>query len=209
MPFKASGKQLEGKSGIFRTHKSVAKEDKKPANIIKNALNTLNPMTPKVLQGSIIYVALEVAVSKVLRKIMRADTKSYTELAVVHSMSLGFMGGTSVALNNPGSIGTLYSDKRMLKHVKQGAKGIPALFIAQYVYNTFFYGFGLTFFSMKDALIMGAAKILTRPIAAQLYKRAKFVQNGLDAQSSVEQAQMVGSNLARIPAEHGWEGREE
>ena len=94
MPFTASGQDREGKSGIFRVHKSVSKEDKKPANIIKNALNTLNPMTPKVLQGSIIYVALEVAVSKVLRKIMRADTKSYTELAVVHSLSLGFMGGT-------------------------------------------------------------------------------------------------------------------
>ena len=199
MPFAASGVDREGKSGIFRRPKSWDKKDQKIGSIFKNALAPVNPKKMKVLQGSIIYVALEVAVSKLLRTIMKADNKTIGELAAVHTVSIGLMGGTGAAINNPGETVVPYGTKSVKQHIKQGAKGIPALFIAQYIYNTFFYGFTLSHFTMKDALIMAAAKVLTRPIASKLYPKVKFIQNGLDAQQLLEEAQVRGSNFRRIP----------
>ena len=199
MPFVASGKDRGGKSGIFRQPTGYDKKDDKVQNVLKNCVAQVNPQQKTVLQGSVIYVALEVAVSKLLRTIMGADTKTIAELAAVHTVSLGLMGGTGAAMTNPGDRVVSYGDKEIKQHIKQGAKGIPALFIAQYVYNTFFYGFTLSHFTMKDALIMAAAKVLTRPIASKLYPKAKFIQNGLDSQQLLETTQMRASNFARIP----------
>ena len=44
-----------------------------------------------MVQGTIVYVAAEVLVVKILRKIMKADNKSIMELAAVHTVSLGIM----------------------------------------------------------------------------------------------------------------------
>ena len=201
MPFAVSGKDRKGKSGIFRRPDNWDKKDDKVSSIVKNAIAPINPKKSKVLQGSVIYVALEVAVSKLLRTIMRADNKTIAELAAVHTVSLGLMGGTGAAITNPQETVVPYGTKSVKQHIKQGAKGIPALFLAQYVYNTFFYGFTLSHFTMKDALIMAAAKVLTRPIASKLYPRAKFIQNGLDAQQLLEECQMKASNFRRIQAD--------
>ena len=126
---------------------------------------------------------------------MSADNKSIAELAIVHTASLGIMGGVGTALNNPRESVNPYG--AIMRHVNQGAK-----FLAQYIYNVFFYGPASSFFSMKDALIIAAAKILTRPIASKLYDKAKFIQNGLDAQQMLEEAQGVASNFRRIDEAH-------
>ena len=199
MPFALSGKPRGGKSGIIRTPANDPPDSNSPVNVAMNSIAPLDPRTPKVLQGTVTYVALEVAVSKLLRMIMGGNNKSYMELAAVHTISLGLMGGVSAAFSTPGSVTIPFGVERTMAHVQQGAKGIPAMFIAQYVYNTFFSGFRMSFFSIKDALIMGAAKILTRPIAAQLHQRIKFMQNGLEGQQLLEEAQGLASNFARIP----------
>ena len=196
MPFAASGEDRKGKSGIFRRPKNSPKEANKVSNVFKNAILPLS--TGTMIKGSAVYVALEVAVSKLLRMVMGGDNKSYMELAAVHTISLGLMGGVSAAFSTPNSNTIPYSLRRSMAHIQQGAKGIPALFIAQYVYNTFFSGFRFSFFSLKDALIMSAAKILTRPIAAVLAQRIKFVQNGLEGQQLLEEMQADRSNFARI-----------
>ena len=199
MPFAASGNEFnrEGKSGIFRTPDAWI-GDSSFMNVFRNAIDPINPQKPKVVQGTVIYVALEVAVSKLLRRIMSADTKSIIELTAVHTASLGLMGGVGITLNNPGEPGKAYGVDRVMAHVNQGAKGVLAVYLAQYIYNVFFSGFRSSFFSMKDALIIAAAKILTRPIAAKLYNKAKFIQNGLDAQQMLEDAQGLASNFRRI-----------
>ena len=203
MPFAASGKEFgrEGKSGIFR-QPDAWKGDTSFMNVFRNAVDPINPQKPKVVQGTVIYVALEVAISKLLRKIMSADSKSIAELAIVHTASLGIMGGVGTALNNPRESVNPYGAKKIMRHVNQGAKGVLAVFLAQYIYNVFFYGPASSFFSMKDALIIAAAKILTRPIASKLYDKAKFIQNGLDAQQMLEEAQGVASNFRRIDEAH-------
>ena len=183
------------KSGFFRSggKDSDDKEypEKKMSNIFKNAILPLDFRKGKVVQGTAVYVAAEVLVSKILRRIMKADNKGWMELAAVHTISLGFMGGTTAVFNKKDGWG---SDKFADK-VKQGAMGIPALFIAQYVYNTFGKGFHMPFWSMKDALIMAAAKILTRPLLAMVYDKSKFTQNALDAQGLLEDMQVRASSF--------------
>ena len=198
MPFLMSGKDQEGKSGFVRRSDRQKDDDsQKMSNIFKNAIRPIS--SGPQIKGTLTYVALEVAVSKLLRTIMKADNKTVTELAVVHSISLGLMGGTGAALNNPGETVLPYGEKSSRRQIMQGAKGIPALYLAQYIYQTFFNGFSMTFWSVKDALIMAAAKILTRPIAAKLYGKNKFLQNSLDAQQFLEWNQNMFSNLRRIP----------
>ena len=131
MPFAASGKEFgrEGKSGLFR-NPDAWKDDTSFMNVFRNAVDPINPQKPKVVQGTVIYVALEVAVSKLLRRIMSADNKSIAELAVVHPASLGLMGGVGTTLNNPGESVLPYGLKKIMAHVNQGAKGVLAVYLA-------------------------------------------------------------------------------
>ena len=122
---------------------------------------------------------------------MKADIISVMELAAVHTISLGIMGGTSAIFKKKEGWGT----KKFADKVKEGAAGIPAVFIAQYVYNTFGKGFHMPFWSMKDALIMAAAKIITRPLLSMVYDKSKFTQNALDGQQLLEDEQVKASNF--------------
>ncbi len=196
-----SGKAAEGKSGFLR--RSAGQKADKSQRLMAVLNNAIRPVSSGgAIKGSLVYVALEVAVSKLLRTIMGADTKSAMELATVHTISLGLMGGLSAPLNNPKEGVVHPGEKSISRHITQGAKGIPALFLAQYIYQTFFNGFSMSFWSMKDALIMMAAKILTRPIGSKLlYNNVKFAQNGLDNQYIMGELQAGASNFARIP--HG------
>ena len=161
------------------------------SNIFKNAILPLDFRKGKVVQGTIVYVAAEVLVAKVLRKIMKADNKSIMELAAVHTVSLGIMGGTSAMFKKKEGWGT----EKFSAKIKEGAMGIPAVFLAQYIYNTFGKGFHMPFWSMKDALIMAASKILTRPLLAMVYDKSKFTQNALDAQQLLEDEQVRASSF--------------
>ena len=189
-----TGKDSE-QSGFFRSGGKDSDDkdypNQKMSNIFKNAILPLDFRKGKVVQGTLVYVAAEVLVSKVLRRIMKADNKTIMELAAVHTISLGIMGGTSAVF----SMEDGYGAKDFAKKVKGGAMGIPALFVAQYIYNTFGKGFHMPFWSMKDALIMAAAKILTRPLLAMVYDKSKFTQNALDAQSLAEHLQVKASNF--------------
>jgi hypothetical protein len=196
MPFAASGTDRKGKSGIFRRPENSPKEANKITNVFKNAILPLS--TGPMIKGSAVYVALEVAVSKILRMVMGADNKGFIELAVVHTMSLALMGGVGASMSSTGEGLVPYGEKKVSQHVKQGVKGIPALFLANYIYNTFFYGFYQGNFSTKNLLIMAAAKILTRPIASKIYPMSKFTQNAFEAQQLMETAQSDASNFKRI-----------
>ena len=196
MPFAASGQERGGKSGIFRKPKNAEENEYKMSHVIKNALLPLS--SGAMVKGSLTYVALEVAVSKLLRRISGSVDKPILQLAVIHTISLGLMGGVgaSMSIDNRGVIP--YGQKGIKQHLKQGMKGVPALFLANYIYNTFFYGFLFGGFSMRDAMITAAAKILTRPIASKVYGMSKFTQNAFDAQQLMEDSQTLMSNFAKV-----------
>jgi len=198
MPFAFSGNDRKKKSGILRRPETVPKDASKAMNVLKNMFV---PFTSgKALKGSVSFIALEVAVAKLLRKIMKMDSKSYTELAIVHGLTLPILGGIGAAFNGKAAQPVRgYGAKKMAIHIKEGAKTVPALFTAQYCYNTYCHGLGLHFWTIKDALIMAASKILTRPIAAKLYQKSKFFQNAFDAVQLLHESQGSVSNLGRNP----------
>ena len=193
MPFQASG---NAKSGIFRAQTGAPDGTNKLKHVFMNILLPLNGA--KMLKGSVLYVALEVAVSKLLRKISGFQDRSIMELSIVHTMSLPLMGGLSATMNNTGESAVGYGSDRIRQHAKQGLKGVPALFLANYIYNTFNNGFYVGSFSMKNLFIMAAAKMLTRPIASKIYPMAKFTQNAFDGQQFMEEQQVRQSNFNRI-----------
>ena len=84
MPFVFSGEDRKKKSGVFRRPASIEKKDSKVMNIFKNMASPFS--SGKAIKGSMSYVALEVLVSKLLRKIMQME--SWTELSVVHAFDL-------------------------------------------------------------------------------------------------------------------------
>ena len=104
-------------------------------NIGSNAILPFDPRKMKLMLGSAEYIALEVFVSAVVRKIMKAP-KGYMELVAIHAISLPFMGGAVGFLDNnrdmrksPTQWGELFMD---------GAKGVPAVLLAQWVVATFY-----------------------------------------------------------------------
>ncbi len=107
------------------------------------------------------------------------------------------MGGISASMTLPEEEIVPYGDSKIRQHMKQGLKGVPALFLANYIYNTVLTGLYVGSFSMKNLFIMAAAKMLTRPIASKIYPIAKITQNAFDGQHLMEQAQVEASNFNR------------
>ena len=135
-------------------------------NVFSNIILPVDPRKSKVLVGTAQYVALEVLVSKLARRFIKSENKSFPELIFVHTLSLPFMGGAA-GFVDPNSdfkekpeYGELFTD---------GAKGIPAVLLAQWVINTFAKGLHFPWFNMRELMITAGAKILTRPIAGALY----------------------------------------
>ena len=64
-------------SGIIR---KGSEKNLQMTNILSNAVIPIDVRKGKVFQGSVIYVAAEVAVSQLLRTIMSAPRKSFAEL---------------------------------------------------------------------------------------------------------------------------------
>ena len=142
-------------------------------NIVTNVVLPFDPRRTKLLMGSLEYIAAEVVVAKVVRKIIKADTKGWLELAYVHALSLPFMGGTAAFFErNAGYDGTDNEGKKLTftTQIMDGAKGIPAVLVAQYIIESFSKGFHAPWFNMKDLLITAGTKAITRPIVGFIYK---------------------------------------
>ena len=143
-------------------------------NVAKNVIVPIDPRRTKQLLGSIEYVAAEVVCAKIVRKLIKADTKGWLELAYIHTLSLPFLGGLGAFFDqNKDYIG---QDPETGKQIgvatrfMDGAKGIPAVLLAQYILESFAKGFHVPWFNMKDLLITAGTKAITRPIVGFVYK---------------------------------------
>ena len=141
----------------------MADKDNGFSNVGYNAVLPFDPRKMKLLMGSAEYVAIEVLVSALIRFMMKAP-KGWTELVFIHALSMPFMGG---------AVGFLDTNRALDKNPKvwselfmDGAKGIPAVLLAEWVLNTFYKGFHFPWFNMKDLLITAGAKTISRPITA-------------------------------------------
>jgi len=144
---------------------------KNALNIPVNAILPFDPRKYQLVVGSAEYVAIEVIISKLFRMLVGASRKSWMELISVHAVSLTYMGGASGFMDPPGSLGADLTSQLM-----DGAKGIPAVFLAQYTVDTCTRGFHAPRgWSINDILISAASKALSRPIFSLIYPYVKPV----------------------------------
>ena len=78
----------DNKSGFFRSGGKDSDDadypEKKMSNVFKNAILPLDFRKGKVVQGTLVYVTAEVLVSKILRKIMKADNTNIFFMRIPH-----------------------------------------------------------------------------------------------------------------------------
>ena len=113
------------------------------------------------LIGSVEYVAIEVAVSKIVRSVLKFENKGIMELAWIHLLSLPFMGGLGAPFGVPATVG---QTANYTQAFKDGAKGIPAVLAAQWVIATAQKGFHFPWFSLRDLMITAGSKTISRPL---------------------------------------------
>ena len=117
-----------------------------------------------LLLGSAEYVLLEALVSMLFRQIARVPKRPFLEDVMLHSISLPFVGGLGAPFGRAGNYREGYG-----KQVVDGARAVPAVFLAQYVVGTSQSGFHMPKVSIKDILITAAAKIITRPLTKLIF----------------------------------------
>ena len=142
-------------------------------NIVTNVILPVDPRRTKLLLGSLEYVAFEVVVGKLVRKLLKADSYGWAQLAYIHAVSLPFLGGAAGFFDpQQPYVGKKEGGKDIgfADHIMDGAKGIPAVLLAQWILDSFAKGFHAPWFNMKDMLITAGTKALTRPVIGFAYK---------------------------------------
>ena len=123
--------------------------------------NLILPFTDstQVAAGNAQRVVLEVLVSKIMRKILRMQDRSFMYLTAVHTLSLPLLGGFQAALSGPEGF-----TATNLEQIRAAAACVPAVYASEYVVNTSSVGFHVPKPNLRDALVTAAAKVLTRPL---------------------------------------------
>jgi hypothetical protein len=124
------------------------------------------------IQGAALYVGLEVIVSKLIRRFF-GNARGWMELIFTHTLSLPFLGGIAGMINKPlkGSIDAVTSPKyEITDQLMDGAIGVPAVLLAEYILETFYRGIHFPKLAIRDLAVTAGSKIITRPISVQLYK---------------------------------------
>ena len=161
-------------------------------NVLNNTVLPLDPRKPDLLVGSIQLITLEVLMAKTIRKVLSMGNRGFLELALIHAVSLPMMGGFSGVFGQNQQYGASTAQTSF----QDGAKGIPAVFMAQYITNVAAKGFHVPKVSMKEILVTAASKVLTRPLITLMYpKLHKQVQDGFDVENRMEIKQQIVSNL--------------
>ena len=169
---------------------------------VKAALmNTVNPWNisrkdgGQLILGNVQVIALEVIVSKLVRWGLGMKKKGVLDLTAIHTISQSFLGGLAGAFPTTNS---LTSGTGAVKALEDGAKQIPGVLAAQYVYHTANVGLNLDFkkISLSDLLVTAASKTLTRPLIDFLYGVAPAaIGKGFDAHDKMLEAQHRESRL--------------
>jgi len=161
-------------------------------NILNNTVLPLDVRYPDLLVGSIQLITLEVLMAKTIRKVLNMGNRGFIELALIHAVSLPMIGGFSGAFGQ----NTQYDNATATTSFQDGAKGVPAVFMAQYITNVATKGFHMPKVSMKEILVTAASKMLTRPLITLMYpKLHKQLKDGFDIQNMLEIKQQMASNL--------------
>jgi hypothetical protein len=161
-------------------------------NVLNNTVLPLDPRKKDLLVGSVQLITLEVLMAKVIRKVLSMGNRGFLELALIHAVSLPMIGGFSGMFGQ----NKKYDAATAQTSFQDGAKGVPAVFMAQYITNVAAKGFHLPKVSMKEILVTAASKVLTRPLITFMYpKLHKSLKDGFDVENMMEIKQQIASNL--------------
>ena len=161
-------------------------------DVFNNAILPFDVRKYDLVAGSAQLVAIEVIVSKLIRKILGMGGRGFAELATVHAVSLPFLGGFSGFFEGNNQV----SGSSQMNAFQDGAKGVPAVFMAQYVVNVAAKGIHVPKFSFKEMLVTAASKTLSRPLIVLMYpKLHRALQTNFRQVNRMEQLQNANSNL--------------
>lgn len=183
-------------------------------DVFKNATNPYIAST-QVAMGNAQLVAVEVLVSKLLRKILGASNRSFSYLVAVHAASLPLIGGLSAPFSGPVGYrspvyGTQAFPKKLayggqegglgtnLDVLKAAAASVPAVWLAEYIVQTSGVGYHVPKPSIRDALMTAAAKILTKPLIGMSFDTVlpQAVRSNFEEASGLENAYNRASTIA-------------
>ena len=162
-------------------------------NVIDNAIAPLDfRKGGSQIVGTAEYVAAEVLVSKVIRMVLKMENKGIGELAAIHLISIPFLGGAGAPF---GPISHVNATDSYQKALVDGAKGVPAVLLAQWVIATAYKGFHLPWFTVKDILVTAGAKALTRPLVYAVADKLPAGQVGWEVMDELVNRQVAASNI--------------
>ena len=170
------------------------------SNVFWNAIQPYNFNYDNQLAGAATVVASEVLVGWVIRKVMKAP-KPVLEMAYIHALSLPFLGGLSGYQEEPSFRTSIPSGAKKGEttqgyghQLAAGAKGIPAVILAQYIVASFTRGFHVPWFNLKDILITAAAKAVTAPLLFALSESMpESLADGLEVMQQLVELQAASS----------------
>ena len=135
-------------------------------NVFNNAIQPVDIRYGSQVAGAAEYVAAEVLVSYFARYLFKVEKRSLMQLAAIHAVSIPLIGGLSAGFEDNNIFGY---ESPMADLVTDGAKGVPAVFAAQYVCNTALAGLHAPKLDFRDILVTAASKIVTRPLLSLMY----------------------------------------
>ena len=160
-------------------------------NVLNNTILPLDIRKPDLVGGSLQLIVVEVLIAKVIRKVLNMGSRGVMELAFIHAVSLPMMGGFSAMFGPPQKYGM-----DTMQAFKDGAKGIPAVFAAQYITNVANKGFQIPKVSVKEILVTAASKMLSKPLINVMFdKLPKAIKDNFTIQLLMEAKQSAASNL--------------
>ena len=175
-------------------------DDETFTNILTNAIQPVDVRHGSQVAGAAEYVAAEVLVSYFARYLFKAQRRTLMELAAIHTVSILLIGGLSAGVD-PSNIYGYESPWGDL--IQDGAKGVPAVFAAQYICNTALAGLHAPKLQFADILMTAATKIITRPLVALVFPYLGVTfRNNLDVLEELfNNKQRAVSRLVAEPSE--------
>ena len=134
--------------------------------LLQTAAIPIDIRTSEVVFGAVEYIAFEVFVSWMIRYMFKFEKRGLMELMAIHAVSIPLIGGAAGFVEENHILGYEAPWGDVLY---DGAKGIPGVFVAQYLVNTALAGFHVPGINVKDILITAASKILSRVVIAGGY----------------------------------------
>ena len=161
-------------------------------NVLNNTILPFDIRKSDLLGGSLQLITVEVLVAKVIRKILGMGNRGILELAFIHAVSLPMMGGFQSAFGKVRNYGEMSPSEAF----QDGAKGIPAVFAAQYITGVANRGFTIPKVSVKEMLVTAASKMLSKPLINVVFEKLpKAVKDNFVIENLMEQKQADASNL--------------